>query len=169
MDLHPLVVHFPIALLTLYSFLEVIKPWTKAPHWKNIRLFLIITGAIGAYLGLMTGEVAEDLYTNPGMRDVLDAHEAAGSAAAWVYIVLAVGYFFDWLRTSRLSSKVPTAVRKWIDIAVKLIVKSPLAPLLAIAGFLILSLAGALGAILVHGPDIDFITKIVYNVMFGGK
>lgn len=62
-NLHPIVVHFPIALLTIYSLLEIASIHKKVRHsitvWY-IKLFLIVVGWVFVQLSLSTGEAAQD-------------------------------------------------------------------------------------------------------------
>jgi uncharacterized membrane protein len=73
MNLHPIFVHFPIALLTIYALLEVFIPlkvkvfkvckWQNTklyallvnPIWKHIKAFLVIFGAVTVIPTLLTG------------------------------------------------------------------------------------------------------------------
>jgi hypothetical protein len=57
-------------------------------------------------------------------------------------------------------------VRVIVRIA-KTILTTPIAPILAILGFVGLSIVGALGATLVYGPDFDPATSLVNKMLFG--
>jgi uncharacterized membrane protein len=160
MNIHPLVVHFPIALLTLYSALEVLRRFTKQDFWKPLRAFLVIVGAIGAFASLQTGEIAEQAY-GEGMRNVLEMHKVMATVTTYVYALLAVLYGIDILESRGYLKSVTL-----LSSIKKTVLNSPLADLLAIIGFATLGLVGALGGILVYGPDADFATSIVYKMLF---
>ncbi|MCA9370782.1 MAG: hypothetical protein KC680_02370 [Candidatus Peregrinibacteria bacterium] len=171
MDLHPLFVHFPIALLTLYSLLEVIKVFTKNSHWVTVRAVLVITGAIGAFMSLSTGEGAEHQFHGVGeLRRILEVHSLMGVVTTWIYAILAACYVLYWLEThTALLGSPHEKLAKPVAIARRIaerILGSVLAPMLAALGFLTLGLTGALGAMLVYGPDFDFITQLVYKLLF---
>lgn len=170
MDLHPIFVHFPIALLTLYSFFEVIRRWTKASFWMPLRAVLVITGTLGAFVSLSTGEGAEELYQNQSLWNVLEAHALAATVTTWIFGILAACYILQWASQQPFATSLPKAIAKPLavlgSLAVK-ILRSPLAPLLAIIGFLGLSLVGALGATLVYGAEFDPITSLVNRMLFG--
>ncbi len=94
MNLHPIFVHFPIALLTLYAVLEIAIPlkikfyklckWDKPetsprlaklyellinPVWNSIKAFLVIIGTLLAFPTLQTGEWAEETYMGTGVSE----------------------------------------------------------------------------------------------------
>lgn len=171
MDLHPIVVHFPIALLTLYTASEVFRRFTKAAHWGPLCGILVVTGTIGAFVGLSTGETAEHLFRDSAFRNVLELHSLFASITTWIYAIPAGAYVIRWLNARPQLQSLSGGIKKLLaflaDIA-SIILETPIAPVLAILGFLGLSLVGALGATLVYGPDFDPITSFVYQIFFGG-
>ncbi len=174
MNLHPIVVHFPIALLCLYSFFEVIQRWTKAPYWTQVRAVLVIAGTIGAFASLQTGEVAEHLFgATPGSQthNVLEMHALFAKITTWAYAVLAFSYLVLWLKENPSVRKlIPKNAASPLRIVVRVartILTTPIAPILAILGFVGLSIVGALGATLVYGPDFDPATSLVNKMLFG--
>lgn len=174
MNIHPLVVHFPIALLCLYSFLEVIKYFTKAPYWTQVRAVLVITGTIGAFASLQTGEIAEELFgATAGSRthDVLEMHSLFATITTWLYAVLAVSYLLLWLKQNpsvrKLVPQAAVAPLRFVLALAKFILHTPIAPILAVLGFVALGIVGALGATLVYGPDFDPMTSLVNKMLLG--
>ena len=172
MDLHPLFVHFPIALLTVYSFFEVIRRFTKGPQWVTVRAVLVIAGTIGAFVSLQTGESAERLFQDSEFRNVLETHAFLATTVTWIYAFLAATYIAGWLeRTSRKKVLPKTAetlvTHLWQFVSI--IHRSPIPPILAIVGFLGLTVVGGLGAILVYGPDFDPMTSLLYRLLFQGR
>jgi uncharacterized membrane protein len=56
MDLHPILVHLPVAGLALYTIIEVISifsPWVKN-NFINTKYFLLFIGVIGTFMALQT-------------------------------------------------------------------------------------------------------------------
>lgn len=171
MNLHPIFVHFPIALLTLYSALEVTKYAKDSASWKHARAILVFFGTLGAFFSLSTGETAEHLFKDSSLRSVLEMHSFLATITTWVYAVLAVSYLLSWLQEERLFSSLPHALKKPVTSILalaNLILGTPLAAALAILGFIGLAFVGALGAILVYGPNFDPMTSFVYALLFGG-
>ncbi|MBI2300746.1 MAG: hypothetical protein HYU66_17695 [Armatimonadetes bacterium] len=88
--LHPLVVHFPIALLMVAPVLIVlglIRPRNRHPY--HVAAFAImLLGVLGAWLALETGEAAaqEALSQHlPGFMEALTAHENAANLTEPVF------------------------------------------------------------------------------------
>lgn len=58
-SLHPMFVHFPIALLSLYAGLELITLHPRLRHnttFYYIKLFLLVCGTLGSMVASSTGE-----------------------------------------------------------------------------------------------------------------
>ena len=172
MDLHPLFVHFPIALLTLYSALEVVRRFTKASYWMPLRAVLVVVGTLAAFVTLSTGEGAEELFKENEFRDVLELHSLLATVTTWLYAILAISYLLLWMaRHTSFLQLLPKALERPAALLLRIasfIVDTPIAIVLAILGFLGLLLVGSLGAILVYGPAFDPVTSLVYKVLFGG-
>jgi uncharacterized membrane protein len=169
MNLHPLFVHFPIALLTVYSIFEVLKHVTKGAQWLHIRAVLVVTGTIGAFISLSTGEQAEHLFNDASMRNVLKMHSLFADSTTWIYAVLAVSYIVHVYASNLVLQKIAKILPKPFAILstiARKILTTPLATILAIVGFIGLSFVGALGAILVYGPNFDPMTAFVYTLLF---
>jgi uncharacterized membrane protein len=90
--LHPLVLHFPIALLLLAAALEVVRlKWDRPGLGRTVALLMVI-GAAGALAATATGWVfAVESHPRPALRWMLQWHRWLGvgttvlaSAAAWL-------------------------------------------------------------------------------------
>lgn len=59
MDIHPVTVHFPIALLTVYGLMELVwsKRLKKEQAWFYVKASFLILGVISAYAALSTGRL----------------------------------------------------------------------------------------------------------------
>ncbi len=144
MNIHPAFVHFPIALLMLYSVIEVLpmaRIWNVLP-WDQIRRFLLYVGALSAAVTAVTGGMAADLF---GETPAVEAHESAALTLVALAILLSVlDYFWKAESTARtLVMKIGAAVV-----------------------FLMLFVVGALGSNLVYGKDVDPIVSFVVK-LFG--
>jgi len=96
---HPLVVHFPIALLLASALLEVISIWKG----ENVRLrFAIVAnmvmGTIGAVVAAALGWIdATQIHFEPDLRAVLTWHRWLGTSSAIGAVVVTV-LWFGWAR-----------------------------------------------------------------------
>jgi uncharacterized membrane protein len=94
--LHPLVVHFPVALLLvapLFIFLAMIL--SKRGQWFAVSaLILLVLGTVGALVAISTGEAARDLVEDgpDAMFDLIDKHEELAEMTRTVYVALTGAY-----------------------------------------------------------------------------
>ena len=87
-NLHPMVVHFPIALLLSAWLLDVLALVTRRPHLHRFALCHLILGVIGAGAAVLTGLQAEDMAKHSfEMGQVMELHERCGIAT----LILGVG------------------------------------------------------------------------------
>jgi uncharacterized membrane protein len=94
--MHPLVVHFPIALLlfaAVFVVLAIIVP--KRGWWFSVSaLILLIGGTAGAYVAVSTGEAARDVVEDgeDEMFEVMQEHEDQMDQAFKVFVALTIVY-----------------------------------------------------------------------------
>ncbi len=112
--IHPMVVHFPIALLITSVFLDFLRLVTKRKSFEKsafhllfldnksrqsciIRKFfdrsaflILFLGALGSIAAIIFGFLAEDAAKNrPNIGDMIETHEALAFAAAGIFILIA--------------------------------------------------------------------------------
>src|ERR1051326_6600291 len=63
LNVHPIFVHFPVALLTIYCLLEFVRlrKVTSQPYWFYIKAMFVIIGSLATAAALITGDMAEDI------------------------------------------------------------------------------------------------------------
>lgn len=175
MDIHPLIVHFPIALLTMYSLLEVgayFLPALRRQEWiSQVKSFLLFVGALAALAALVSGGIAEEIARqSAGRSPILKIHSSFAGAATLFYIILAAAYtvrLFDakgW--GNRIIGNQSLLIRIWHikKYLAYLILDSWLLPLIAFCALFGLFVAGALGAAMVYGPDADPFVSFIYRL-----
>ena len=89
--LHPLVVHFPIALLIVAPVLVVLGLIIYRQYmWFSIAALTIMAlGTIAAFVAVSTGEAgAELVMRSPDMDPVLERHEELAETTQWVFLGL---------------------------------------------------------------------------------
>ena len=92
--LHPLVIHFPIALLLVVPFLIVtgaLRPPERGQTILYVALALMIVGTLGTFLAIATGEAAGRIAERtPQIDVVLEHHEQLAEATRIAFSVLTV-------------------------------------------------------------------------------
>lgn len=179
MNPHPIFVHFPIALLTIYSVLELIrwKRLTNQQYWFYIKAVFIMLGGVSALAALATGDIAKEalqnnLFHSPitNFRQVVSMHELFADIAIVIFGILAACYLAAWLDKIGFANFTNKhgLERTWRVIVkiYNLVINTPLVILLAILGLIVITITGGLGGILVYGPNADPFFKIMYSLLF---
>ena len=101
MDLHPLLVHFPIALVTV----GVITAWAGRflPSWESLKessWLMLWVAAIMAVPTTITGLIAHEPYEETILHEVIETHQFSAMAATVVLAVVAI-----WRWRSRRNGK----------------------------------------------------------------
>jgi uncharacterized membrane protein len=178
MDLHPIIVHFPVALLSLYALLEIVTVWYRR-HEQSvfaIKIFLLVVGWLGGIAGIQSGEIAHELNHPP--HDILEMHEAFASATVWIFGLLALMYlaYLLWVKnlwgarvwaTQFVSDKPQLASLARFKIrAIRWLFDTRwILALAALAGLMAVSFTGALGGVMVHGTGVDPFADWVITIL----
>ncbi len=99
-DLHPTIVHFPIALLMTYVLLETIGAIFKKNYFTNTAYIVLILGLLGSIAAILTGEQAAktaEMWNNLGTKNgviipsgLIDDHETYATITLWYFAILTV-------------------------------------------------------------------------------
>jgi uncharacterized membrane protein len=90
--LHPMVVHFPLALLTASYLLDVLAHW-----WPKLRTsgwVLLILGTLGAMVAVLTGNVVGDLFESTKYWAVVETHQKLAITTTLIFTGLLIWRFF---------------------------------------------------------------------------
>lgn len=169
MDIHPILVHFPIGLLVVYSIFECVRVrrLEEAEWWLMTKAAILFTGFLGALAALWTGETAASLAG--GETPLIELHSSFAGAAVATYGVLVAHYLVSLARRFSFHARlegVPRAIASFAYAANDLVFKPWLVVILAFLGFALMGVTGALGGALVYGPNADFIVSFVYHIFF---
>lgn len=88
-DLHPLVVHFPIAFFCLFIVFEVIAFFSKSEYWNKTATVLLVAGVISGVGASLTGNLAAQT-TLDKWEVVIANHENWATALQWYFTLLLV-------------------------------------------------------------------------------
>ena len=171
MNIHPLFVHFPIGILTLYIFFELvrIRLITKQSFYNELKMVLVVFGTISAYLASVTGGLAEELVeegnnavVSASLMPVVERHSLFAGSMTAVFTLLALSYLFEYCKKNFVCASVTKIV---FLTRISACVQKFVIPLAVVAA-LLMFVVGGLGATLVYGPDVDPMVSII-NGIFG--
>ena len=176
MNIHPLFVHFPIALLVAYSGLELatyVWPSTRRLSWLfSVKAFLLFTGAFAAFAALFTGGIAEDLIKDSARSYILEVHSPVAGVTTLLYLLLAAAYLERISDQKGWSARIVGSNSFLIKILnlkrylAHLVLDTWFLPVLALIAVIGMVVTGALGAAIVYGPNADPIVSFVYHLFW---
>ncbi len=95
--LHPIIVHFPIALLLVAPLLVIMSLVFRihARPFAYAALTLMLLGTASLYVAVSTGEAAGELAENGGaVEQVLEHHESLAEQTRTIFTVVTLVYLF---------------------------------------------------------------------------
>lgn len=167
-NLHPIFVHFPIALLFLYSLVKIIplQKWIPKVNWKDTERVLLVVGFLGAFLALATGETAEHL-VHPD-HQLVEMHSTFASLATFLYGLLLAGKIAFVLNHSEKVKSFFTTypiVQKILSFIEKFLNHRKFTIFLALIALITIIIAGLLGGAIVYGTTADPLAKIILPLL----
>src|SRR2546428_9723050 len=101
--LHPAIVHFPIALLSIAAVFAVISLFRKSDFFKQAAFWNLLLGVIGAIIAVLTGLIEEQqLIHNEEIHQILVKHKFTGFAIMIFAQALLTWY---WVRKNKFGEK----------------------------------------------------------------
>jgi len=91
-SLHPKIIHFPIALFIVYTFLEASGFLLKKEVFTKAAFIVLILGMIGAFAAVLTGHQAEEVWKNWNTisKPMLEEHETFATITLWYFFGLLI-------------------------------------------------------------------------------
>lgn len=103
MNLHPAIVHFPIALLVVAALLAIMSLFNKKDSLKEWMFLNLVLGVVFAPLAIISGLIEEqNLQHNEAIHSVLIIHKYNGFVILVVYAALT---FLYWKRKKTIQIK----------------------------------------------------------------
>lgn len=154
-NLHPIFVHFPIALLLLYSVLRIF-PWPskwQVVNWQIPRIILLGAGLLGAWMSNLTGDIASKLTKHD--RGILQMHETFASMSVNVYVILLIIEIIIFIPKKYLDQEYFASIKIWFLRLQNFLAHRIIFQILALIGIVFISITGLLGGVMVHGVNAD--------------
>lgn len=168
-NIHPALVHFPIALLTVYALLELFRfgLLTKQIWYKPVKYVLLFIGTLFGFMTAQTGEIAEHLMHN--RSSLVGIHSQMTSLTLWIFSILSIGYVIPLILEIPFVQNYIQKYRTSLEPLSKILTKIAtiiihISPLLAIIGLCTLTITGALGGAIVYGPNVDPVVSFIYKL-----
>lgn len=141
--IHPLVVHFPIALLLTAPLFVLLGLLPRVGRGFSLAaLVLLVLGTLACYGAVATGEAAGGLVVRtPEIDTVIEAHEELAEASRTTFTLITLAYGLVVIGGPYLPKKTP----KLVPIAAQLVCLVAM-----LAGGMMLANTGHLGGRLVH-------------------
>lgn len=173
-NIHPIFVHFPIALFTIYALFEIIriKRFEQTDTITYIKSAFLIIGSISSMLAVQTGELVGETMEDGPLGRLLETHAFFAVGSSYIFGALAIVYLI-WLieKTQSFTKYTSSGVGQsiWnLLLKIKAIFwKKGILILLAIVGLFFITVTGSLGGALVYGPDVDPVVKFFYTIFVG--
>ncbi|MFM7089032.1 MAG: DUF2231 domain-containing protein [Candidatus Paceibacterota bacterium] len=164
-NIHPIIVHFPIALLTIYSLIKIlpVRKWFSTFAWRDIEVVLLVLGVLGAMAANSTGEIAEHLVRPP--HKLVETHAAFASVTTWMYGLLLTGEILAWLKAKFYNNLKFIEYQKYINPIVKILQNKFIVLVLALVGLFAVFVTGLLGGVIVYGVTADPIAPFVLKLL----
>lgn len=144
-----MVVHFPIALLTIYALFEILRlrQLMEKAYWFYLKGVFVILGEVGAIAAFLTGE--RGIHYGEGIR-LIEMHQKFGTFTAIVFGIIALAYAMEWRKPNTISLSI---MRPWIIIP------------LAVIGLISITITGGLGGAIVYGTGFDPLMAPVFKLL----
>jgi len=88
-NIHPLLVHFPIALLSVFFVLDLVGTFAKKQQWRGMASSFLYIGTLLAMFTVIAGFIAEDSVPHgENIHAIIEKHEDLGLAILSLAIAL---------------------------------------------------------------------------------
>jgi uncharacterized membrane protein len=174
MNIHPLFVHFPIALLTIYAMMQLVPlKWKKSfPWWNGAGAFLVTIGWLLTLPSGATGGIAEELVKEKINPALIEMHAMFAGFTIVIFFIFFAGEMVRVFKErgwgDSIASKNPLFFRVWNfkQKCSHVILDTFLTKVVAVVGLLVLAVTGGLGGAIAYNPEIDPVVSTIYHFFF---
>ena len=107
--LHPMIVHFPIALLFIGFLADAIGIIFKKEFFTKAGFYMLVLGTLGVVAAYLSGHLAGEGVTEAGaLKQALENHEDAATISLWLMTGVAV------VRIGLVLFRKYTGAYKWV-------------------------------------------------------
>jgi uncharacterized membrane protein len=104
-NVHPLIVHFPIAFLSAYLLLELFGVGLRRPSLRQLASWMLYLGAIGAAGAAGAGLLAASMVPHGGeVHELMEWHQGLMLAVTALAVVLALVRAFGGIAESAMAA-----------------------------------------------------------------
>ncbi len=88
-NIHPMLVHFPIAFLLAFFVVDLLGTWAKKQQWRTIASFLLYFGTVAAAFTVAAGFIAADSVAHgDNVHAIMERHEHFGVSVLTLAAIL---------------------------------------------------------------------------------
>jgi uncharacterized membrane protein len=110
--IHPMIVHFPIALIIIGFLFEVVGVAANKEFYSKAAFILLLLGAAGTVGAYITGNLAGGGLSEMGpLKQALEAHEDSAVTTLWIVGGIAAA------RILMVATKRFTGTLRWLAVA----------------------------------------------------
>jgi uncharacterized membrane protein len=90
-NIHPLLVHFPIAFLSAFFALDLVGTLAKKTQWRSVASWFLYFGTVAAAFTVIAGFIAADSVAHgQNVHDIMERHEHFGVSVLSLALMLSV-------------------------------------------------------------------------------
>lgn len=162
---HVILVHFPIALFTLYSIIEILRfRALREPNWFHVKTVVVIAGSIMSVFTILAGvAIKQQFTTDPQGAQLVNTHAGFALTTSIWFGIIALSYLVAWLSRNGVFKK-PGMLRFAAKIQSAL--TSNFMILMALIGLGLITFTWALGGSIAFGPASNPVSDFVYHLFF---
>jgi uncharacterized membrane protein len=99
-NMHSRIVHFPIAFLMLYPFMELIFLFSRKDYFSKSAMLFLAIGVIGSFFAVLSGNQTFELINNwtTLKKEIFHTHQTFANLTVWYFSILLVLRYFLFIK-----------------------------------------------------------------------